>query len=78
MARRRRAGLRLRSSGGPRRLPLGPGELEAGPAARLEDDDLGGSRRLLRPRGDPHEMEMHLLLLSVVGRLAAPSSQRAP
>ena len=40
---------------------------------------LAGRGTSLRTRGDPYEVEVHLRLLSVVeGRLAAPSSQRAP
>jgi len=38
---------------------------------RVELHDLRARHRL-RPGSDPHEMEMHLLLLSVVGRLRRP------
>jgi len=50
--------------GGPGRLPLGPGALEPGLAARLELYDLGRPRRPPGRGGDPCEVEVHLRLLS--------------
>jgi hypothetical protein len=71
--------LRLRlSRGRPWARPLRSLRLEARLPADLELHDLGGARHMLGPRRDPHEMEMHLPLLSVSKGPAAPSSQRAP
>ena len=58
------------SRGRPRTRPIATCGLEAGLAPSLEVHDLGGAPHGLRPRGDPHEMKVHLMLLSVCGRHA--------
>src|SRR5262249_47446397 len=67
-----------RSRGRPRGLPPGSCRLEARLATHVELYDLGRTRNRLRPCRDPYEVEIHLPLLSVVGRSRRPPAQRAP